>query len=158
VGIRRLEEFLDDYELDDLRLLADSVTSRSETALRHAIAALPDGVNTYELETDGYFEPVTLKLRLEVRGDTILMDFTGSSPQQRNAAINASFNITWATAVYPIKCMLASRIPNNDGLVRPLRVVAPEGSILNCRFPAPVRAGRSSNMYRRSFWRACHSS
>jgi N-methylhydantoinase B len=68
------------------------------------------------------------------------MDFTGSSPQQRNAAINASYNITWATAVYPIKCMLASRIPNNDGLVRPLRVIAPEGCILNCRFPAPVRA------------------
>ncbi|MGQ0571548.1 MAG: hydantoinase B/oxoprolinase family protein [Armatimonadota bacterium] len=140
VGIRRIEEFLDDYQLDGISDLADAVTSRSEAALRRAIAALPDGVNAYEMETDGYFEPVTLKLRLEVRGDAISMDFTGSSPQQRNAAINASYNITWATAVYPIKCMLAARIPNNDGLVRPLRVIAPEGSILNCTFPAPVRA------------------
>jgi N-methylhydantoinase B/oxoprolinase/acetone carboxylase alpha subunit len=140
VGIRRLEEFLDDYGLDDLQDIAEAVTSRSESALRRAISDLPDGVSTYEMETDGYFEPVTLRLRLEVRGSEVLMDFTGSSPQQRNAAINASYNITWATAVYPIKCMLAARIPNNGGLVRPLRVIAPEGSILNCRFPAPVRA------------------
>jgi N-methylhydantoinase B len=140
VGVRRIEEFLDDYGLDDLKDLADAVTSRSEAALRQAIADLPDGVNTFEMETDGYFEPVVLRLRLEVRGDTLTMDFTGSSLQQRNAAINASYNITWATAVYPIKCMLAPRIPNNDGLVRSLRVIAPEGSILNCRFPAPVRA------------------
>jgi N-methylhydantoinase B/oxoprolinase/acetone carboxylase alpha subunit len=140
VGARRIEEFLDDYGMDNLGGLADAVTSRSEAALRAAIESLPDGVNTYEMETDGYFEPVTLKLRLEIRGDSVLMDFAGSSPQQRNAAINASYNITWATAVYPIKCMLASRIPNNDGLVRPIHVSVPEGCILNCRFPAPVRA------------------
>jgi len=48
--------------------------------------------------------------------------------------------MTYSTAVYPIKCMLASRIPNNDGLVRPLHVSAPEGSIVNCTFPAPVKA------------------
>jgi N-methylhydantoinase B len=140
VGARRIAEFLEDYGLYDLGALADELTDRSERALRQAIAALPDGTNFYELETDGYFEPVTLRVRLEVCGSEMTLDFTGSSPQQQNAAINASYNITWATAVYPIKCMLASRIPNNDGLIRPLHVVAPEGSILNCTFPAPVRA------------------
>jgi N-methylhydantoinase B len=140
VGARRIEEFLEDYRMDGLASLAEAVTSRSEAALRAAIAALPDGVNEYAMETDGYFEPVTLKLRLEIRGEDVYMDFAGSSPQQRNAAINASYNITWATAVYPIKCMLTSRIPNNDGLVRPIHVSVPEGCILNCRFPAPVRA------------------
>lgn len=143
VGARRLIEFLDDYAhdgLDALDALADAITGRSERALRQAIEALPDGVSECTLETDGYFEPVTLRVRLEVRGNDMLLDFAGSSSQQRNAAINASYNITWATAVYPIKCMLAPRIPNNDGLIRPLHVVAPEGSILNCTFPAPVRA------------------
>jgi N-methylhydantoinase B/oxoprolinase/acetone carboxylase alpha subunit len=140
VGAHRIAEFLDDYGLADLSALADALTNRSERALRQAIAALPDGTSTYVLETDGYVEPVTLRVRLEIRGSDMILDFTGSSPQQRNAAINASYNITWATAVYPIKCMLASRIPNNDGLIRPLHVIAPEGSILNCVFPAPVRA------------------
>ena len=48
--------------------------------------------------------------------------------------------MTYATSMYPIKCMLVPRIPNNDGLVRPLHVSAPEGSIVNCTFPAPVKA------------------
>lgn len=140
VGSKRLAEFLETYELQDLRALSTEILERSEAALRRAIGALPDGVSTYEVTGDGYFEPFTLKLRLEVRGTDIYFDFTGSSPEQRNAAINVAFNMTYADAVYPIKCMLAAAIPNNDGLVRPLHVHAPAGSILNARFPAPVKA------------------
>ena len=140
VGIRRIQEFLDDYELPDLRGLSAAILDRSESALREAIAALPDGVSTYEVTADGYREPFTLRMRIEIRGSDMTCDFAGSSPQQQGAAINAAFNITYATAVIPIKCMLVPRIPNNDGLVRPLRVTAPEGSIVNCTFPAPVKA------------------
>jgi N-methylhydantoinase B len=89
---------------------------------------------------DGYFEPFTLRVRIEIRGSEMFFDFAGSSPQVRDAAINAAFNLTYATTVYPIKCMLAARIPNNDGLVRPLHITAPKGSIVNCTFPAPVKA------------------
>ncbi len=140
MGTKRLQEFLDDYGLAGLRELAAEIMDRSEAALRGAIAALPDGVCTYEATADGYLEPFTLKVRIEIKGDEMWFDFAGSSPQQQNAAINAAFNITYATTVYPIKCMLVSRIPNNDGLVRPLHVTAPEGSIVNCTFPAPVKA------------------
>ncbi len=140
VGIRRIQEFLDDYDLPDLRGLSAAILDRSESALREAIAALPDGVSTYAVTADGYREPFTLRMRIEIRGSDMTCDFAGSSPQQQGAAINAAFNITYATAVIPIKCMLAPRIPNNDGLVRPLRVTAPEGSIVNCTFPAPVKA------------------
>lgn len=140
VGARRVQEFLDDYGLADLRELSTQVMDRSESALRQAISDIPDGVSSYEVTGDGYFEPFTLRLKVEIRGSDMHFDFGGTTPQHRNAAINASYNITYATTVYPIKCMLASRIPNNDGLVRPLHVTAPEGSILNCTFPAPVRA------------------
>ncbi|MDR7468130.1 MAG: hydantoinase B/oxoprolinase family protein [Armatimonadota bacterium] len=140
VAGRRLEEFLDDYDLEDLRALSREILTRSETALRQAIAALPDGITRYEVTGDGYLEPFTLKVCIEIRGSDMFFDFAGSSPQVRDAAINAAFNLTYATTVYPIKCMLAPRIPNNDGLVRPLHVTAPEGSIVNCTFPAPVKA------------------
>jgi N-methylhydantoinase B len=140
IGARRVQEFLDDYGLPDLQALAAEIMDRSETALRQAIRDLPDGVSAYEATADGYLEPFTLKVQIDVRGDEMFFDFAGSSPQQRDAAINAAFNMTYATTVYPIKCMLASRIPNNDGLVRPLHVTAPEGSIVNCVFPAPVKA------------------
>ena len=140
IGIRRVREFLDDYDLEDISELSAAIQGRSEQALRQAISELPDGVSDYEVTADGYLEPFTLRIRIEIRGDEILMDFDGSSPQQWHSAINAAFNISYATAVYPIKAMLAPRIPNNDGLVRPIRITAPEGSIVNCTFPAPVNA------------------
>ena len=140
VGIRRIREFLQDYDLDDLSNLSYAIQHRSENALRRAIEALPDGVSTYEVTADGYLESFTLRARIEIRGSDLYIDFDGSSPQQNHSAINAAFNITYSTAVYPIKCMLAASIPNNDGLVRPIHITAPEGSIVNCTFPAPVKA------------------
>jgi N-methylhydantoinase B len=140
IGIRRLQEFMDDYDLDDITALSDEIQHRSEQALRQAISDLPDGVSHYEVTADGYLEPFTLRIKIEIKGSDLSMDFAGSSLQQPHSAINAACNITYATAVYPIKCMLASHIPNNDGLVRPLRITAPEGSIVNCTFPAPVKA------------------
>ncbi|MBC8077679.1 MAG: hydantoinase B/oxoprolinase family protein [Chloroflexales bacterium] len=140
MAIRHLHEMMDDYEMTDLEALSWEIHERSESALRRAISALPDGDFAYEVTGDGYMEPFTLKVKITISGSEILMDFAGSSPQQPNAAINAAFNITYATAVYPIKCMLVPHVPNNDGLVRPIKVVAPEGSIVNCTFPAPVKA------------------
>jgi N-methylhydantoinase B/oxoprolinase/acetone carboxylase alpha subunit len=140
IGAKRIVEFMKDYGLTDLRSLSSAIQDRSEQALRKAIEALPDGDVHYELTADGYLEPFTLKLRITISGSELTMDFTGSSPQQDHSAINAAFNISYATAVYPIKCMLAPHIPNNDGLVKPLRITAPEGSIVNCTFPAPVKA------------------
>ena len=140
MAIPRLDEFLDDYGMTDLRLLTNEIIRRSEESLREAILALPDGVSYAEELSDGYFEPVTLKLKLEIRGSDMYFDFTGTSPEQRNAAINSSFNMSFSASVYPVKCMLAPHIPNNEGLVRPLHVYVPEGTVLNCRFPAPVKA------------------
>lgn len=140
IGTKRIQEFMDDYDLEDLQGLSSAIQDRSEQALRQAIEALPDGTVHYEITADGYLEPFTLKLELTIKGSDIYMDLAGSSPQQNHSAINAAFNISYSTAVYPIKCMLASHIPNNDGLVKPIHITAPEGSIVNCTFPAPVKA------------------
>lgn len=140
IGIPRIEEFLNDYGLPNLDGLSREIITRSESALRRAIEGLPDGVTYTEELCDGYFEPVLLKLRTEIRGGDIFFDFEGTSVQQRNAAINSSYNMTFSNTVYPVKCMLTPRIPNNEGLVRPLHVKVPEGTVLNCKFPAPVNA------------------
>ncbi len=145
VGIRRIREFLQDYDLDDLSNLSYAIQHRSENALRRAIEALPDGVSTYEVTADGYLESFTLRARIEIRGSDLYIDFDGSSPQQNHSAINAAFNITYSTAVYPIKCMLAASIPNNDGLVRPIHITAPEGSIVNCTFPGAGQGPRQGH-------------
>ncbi len=140
MGAQRIREFLDDYRMADLDALASEILDRSEHALRSSIQDLPNGRSDYSVTADGYLEPFTLNVQLAVRDNEIHMDFEGTSPQQWHSAINAAFNISYATAVYPIKAMLAPHIFNNDGLIRPIRMTAPEGSIVNCTFPAPVAA------------------
>jgi N-methylhydantoinase B/oxoprolinase/acetone carboxylase alpha subunit len=148
IGAARLREFLADYDLDDLRDLSREIHERSERAMRTRIAALPDGTYAFELDIDGYRQPVHLQASIEVRGDAVDVDYAGTSPQVADAAINCVYNTTYASTIFPFKCSLAPEIPNNEGLFRPFSVRAPEGSILNATFPHPVktRAKVTNNM------------
>jgi N-methylhydantoinase B len=140
VGARRLKEFLADYELSDLKILSHEILTRSEALLRQKIQALPDGVYEFGLDIDGYIDIVHLHAKVEVRGSDIFVDYTGTSPQTKKAAINCVYNVTFSSTMYPFKCALASTIPNNEALFRPIHVYAPEGCILNCTYPHPVKA------------------
>ncbi|MBC8075491.1 MAG: hydantoinase B/oxoprolinase family protein [Chloroflexales bacterium] len=140
LAARRIQEFLGDYGLDDLVELSTTIHDRSEAIIRERISALPDGRYEFGLDIDGYIDPVHLHALIEIRGSDVYVDYTGSSPQTRKAAINCTFNTTFASTMYPFKCALVPDIPNNEGLFRPIHVSAPAGSILNCTFPAPVKA------------------
>jgi len=139
IGAQRLREFLDDYGLDDLAALASEIHGRSETVMRERIAALPDGKLEFGLDIDGYIETVHLHAAIEIRGSEVFIDYAGSSPQTDAASINCVYNTTFASTIFPFKCSLVPEIPNNEGLFRPIHVSAPEGSILNTRFPHPVK-------------------
>jgi len=137
---RRIGEFLADYELVDLAQLSATIHDRSEAFLRARIAELPDGVYRFGLDIDGYPEPAHLQARIEIADSDVFVDYAGTSPETREAAINCTYNTTFASTMYPFKCALAPAVPNNEGLFRPIHVTAPPGSLLNCRFPAPVKA------------------
>ena len=140
VGARRLYEFLNDYELNDLVELSDVIHVRSETLMRERIKALPDGVHEFGLDIDGYIDLVHLHATVEIRGSDIYVDYSGTSAQTRKGAINCVYNTTYASTLYPFKCSLVPQIPNNQGLFRPIHVSAPTGCILNCSYPYPVQA------------------
>jgi N-methylhydantoinase B len=133
----RLGEVLDEYALDGIDELAEALFERGERAMRQAIAQLPDGVYRYEMQTDGFESPFRFAVAVKIQGGDIECDFAGTSPQQPRG-INCVMAYTYAMASYAIKCLLLPDLPNNDGLFRPIRVVAPEGSIVNPRAPAPV--------------------
>lgn len=137
VGDRRLRELLDDLEETDPAPIFAAIQSRAEDAMRTAIERLPDGVYRHEMEIDGVDAPIRLRLALTVDGDAIHADWEGSDPQCR-AGINETYNHAFAMTVYPIKCVLCPEVPNNEGTYRPITMDAPEGSIVNARFPAPV--------------------
>ncbi|MEM7487632.1 MAG: hydantoinase B/oxoprolinase family protein [Pseudomonadota bacterium] len=136
-GARQLLSFLDEFGLADIENLADEIVARSETAMRARVEALPDGTYRSELTIDGFEEPLTLRCAIHVSGDALTVDYAGS-PGSVPLGVNVTLNYTAAYTNYGIKCALAGDIPNNAGSFEPLTVTAPEGSLLNCRFPAAV--------------------
>lgn len=131
-------QIMDAAGLDGLDGLGDEIIARSERSMRAAIAQVPRGEYGHEMvlrEVAGYPEEVRLRLLATVSGDDIRLDFAGTSPQIPRA-VNVTLNFTRSYAVYPLKCILNPDVPNNEGALRPIEVVAPEGSILNARFPA----------------------
>lgn len=140
VCVRRVKEFLDDVGLADLQGLAAAVHTRADIAMRRAITAVPDGSYRATLEADGFDEQITkIECAVSVAGDRMHIDYAGTSPQI-DRGINCVFNYTHAYSVYPIKCALDPFSPRNEGSYQAITVTAPEGSILNPRFPAPVGA------------------
>ena len=136
---RRLREFLDDNRLAELTALADEIQTRAEASMREAIRAVADGVYAYTLESDGYDEPLRICTTVTIRGDDVAVDYAGTSAQI-NRGLNCVLNYTYAYTCYPLKCALDPFTPKNEGSFRPFRITAPEGSLLNPRFPAPVNA------------------
>jgi len=116
---------------------------RSERRLRGKIGALPDGEYVYEdyLEfyEDGRLDPVLMRLTLTVKGDEIIADFAGSNPQVPGV-VNSSLATTGAGVFVAIKSTLDPEGPINEGVFRPIRLVAPEASIVDVRLDAPAGA------------------
>jgi N-methylhydantoinase B len=140
VGGARLKEFMAEFGLTSIEPLADEIISRSERAMRDAIATVPDGTYTHTGSSDGFDAPVTLKVTIVKKGDGMHVDWAGSSPASPRG-INVVLNYTHAYVTYALKCALCPDVPNNEGSFRPVTVTAPPGSLLNALPPAPV-AGR----------------
>jgi N-methylhydantoinase B len=136
-GHNRLVDMLDEFGLPDLTEIGEFILTNSRRATIEKIAALPRGSVTNSMTVDGYDEPVTLQVRLDVKDDHIVADFAGTSPISRKG-INVPHVYTQAYACYGLKCAIAPEIPNNAASLEPFRITAPEGSILNAERPAPV--------------------
>jgi N-methylhydantoinase B len=138
VCARGLDTLMDEYQLESLEELAHEVIGRTERSLRARIAELPDG--TYHNDVTlppipGVKEAIRVKAAVTVAGDEITIDYTGSSAQV-TAAINCTINIVRSYSSYPIKLALDPGVPNNDGGLRPIRIIAPEGTVINSKPPA----------------------
>lgn len=148
VGSRRLVELMDERGLDSLTDLTGQILDHTEAAMRAAIAEAPDGVytETVTLERpDPEGRPIRIVARVEIAGDEVHVDFTGTT-EQVALPINAVWNITYAYTVFPVKCALHPHVPANEGCFRPVKMTVPEGTCLNPRYPAAVRF-RTSLVY-----------
>lgn len=139
VGARRLVEYMSEFGLDGLAGLSHEIRSRSASAARKGISSLPDGVYRHVIHTDGLDDPIRIECAVHINGDEILVDYEGTS-NQVDRGINVVLNYTAAYTTYALKCAIWPEVPHNDGSFEPTSVAAPEGSVLNPRFPAAVAA------------------
>jgi len=138
VGGERLREICAEMGWPDLQALSDEIVSRSEAVTRAEIRKLPNGTYRHEAQVDIVGgQTVTLRAAVTIGDEDITVDFAGSSPQVQ-PAINCTLTYTSAYTVFGVLCMLNLPVAVNEGTLRPIKVAAEPGSILNCTFPAPV--------------------
>jgi N-methylhydantoinase B len=137
----KMVEMMEDAGLETIDDLAGEIIDRTEKSMRHGIDKVPDGLYPYEgvIEGPGGRDDITIKIAVEVRGSDIGVDFDGTGPQV-NWGGNVVFNFTYAYVAFAMKSIFNPDLPNNEGCVRPVSMKAPEGSVVNCTFPAAVAA------------------
>ena len=137
VGSRQLLTMMDEFGIDSLDRLGEHILERSRSATLEAIRKLPKGTFRNTMRVDGYDKPLDLVATMTIGDDGIDVDFSGTSPPS-SFGINVPFCYTEAYASFGVKCIIAPKVPNNEGSLALLRMHAPENCILNALHPFPV--------------------
>ena len=138
-GGKQLSSMMEEYKLTSLDDLSDHILSSSDKSMREAIAQLPKGTWSHQVTIDGFADPVEIAAKLTIDGEKIYIDFAGTSGVSKYG-INCPICYTDAYTSFGIKCLVAPRLANNAAVLARIVVTAPEGTIVNAPFPAPVTA------------------
>jgi N-methylhydantoinase B len=142
-GARRLTQIVGKYGEGEVRRYARLLLEYSEAMMRGTLRELRAGTYVAEdfLDDDGVSEAaLRIRVRVHIRGARATVDFTGSSPQCAGN-VNAVEAIAVSAVYYVFRCLLAEDVPATSGLLAPIRVIAPPGTIVNARPPAAVAGG-----------------
>ncbi|MDE3195145.1 MAG: hydantoinase B/oxoprolinase family protein, partial [Acidobacteriota bacterium] len=142
-GEDRLRDVAKKYGLTRVKRSAAVLLDYTERVTRAMLREIPEGAYGFEdfLDSDGVTdEPVRIAVNLRIRGGRAHVDFTGSSPQAAGS-VNANYAVAVSAAMYCFRCLIDAEIPYNAGLLRPIRVTAPERSVVNAGLPAAMAAG-----------------
>src|SRR5215212_3797408 len=142
-GAVRLLEIVERRGEAEAAEYASQLINYSARLMRHTIASIPDGSYEAEdaLDDDGVEDrPVPIKVRVSIHRERALIDFTGSAPQVAGA-INAVEAITVSAVSYVFRCLVGGEVPASAGLMEPIEVIAPRGTVVNANPPASVAGG-----------------
>lgn len=140
LGVQRTEHSIARFGVPLLLDAFDQIIERSRARILNAIGELPDGEWSYEdvMDDDGVVaQDIVISLTVRKTGQVAIFDFSGSAPQVRGN-INLTANAVRSSVCYALKALLDPDMPNNEGVLRAFEVVAPVGSIVNCRAPGSV--------------------
>jgi 5-oxoprolinase (ATP-hydrolysing) len=136
-GVAEVRAMIEHFGLDVVQAYMRHVQDNAEEAVRRVIDALDDGAYRYELDSGAV---IAVRVRVDRAGRAATIDFSGTSPQL-DTNFNAPSSVATAAVLYVFRTLVAADIPLNDGCLRPLRLVIPDGSMLAPSYPAAVVAG-----------------
>ncbi|MEO0679677.1 MAG: hydantoinase B/oxoprolinase family protein [Pseudomonadota bacterium] len=139
LGVKRMDALLDEYGADTVAAAFDALQDRAEALMRAELTGLPDGRWEAEdfLDNDGISdEALPIRVALEISGDRMVLDFEGTAPRCAGP-VNIALPTAVATAYVAIKHVFPA-LPANAGVMRPIEVRVPQGSLLSAEFPAPT--------------------
>ena len=145
LGERRIQELEGRFGTETLRLALSELQNISEVKTRHGIRGLPEGTYTavdYLDDDAGRGDPIPIKISLTIRHHpepNVTVDFTGTGPAVQSGS-NSPLQGTIAAVYWAIKSLVAPDVLPNDGFRRPITLIAPEGSLVNCQSPSPCAA------------------
>jgi N-methylhydantoinase B len=143
IAARGMTDLVARYGADSVVTLMNATMDYSERLTRHCLSELPDGEATFTDWIDDdqidVGKPIPLVCTVRKRGDAMEVDWTGSAPQVKGA-INNTWSYTAAMSFTAVKSVLSINMPNNDGVFRPIKVIAPPGTITHGKLPAACAA------------------
>jgi N-methylhydantoinase B/oxoprolinase/acetone carboxylase alpha subunit len=143
VAETRLQELVARHGRKPAMAYAAALQDYTERVVRATLKTIPDGTYTFEdaLDDDGFDEqPVKIRARLRIDGDRAEIDFTGSASQVQGS-VNANYAVTLSACLYCVRCLIPEEVLYNAGVARPVRVLAPLGTIVNATRPCAVAGG-----------------
>jgi N-methylhydantoinase B len=143
IAARGMADLVERYGADGVTSMMNATMDYSERLTRHCLSELPDGEATFTDWIDDdqidVGKPIPLVCTVRKRGDAMEVDWTGSAPQVKGA-INNTWSYTAAMSFTAVKSVLSINMPNNDGVFRPIKVIAPPGTITHGKLPAACAA------------------
>ena len=136
-GVQELQRMVGHYGLETVQAYMKYVQDNAEESVRRVIDALKNGEFTCELDTG---DKIHVQISIDKNSRSAKIDFTGTSPQANNN-FNAPKAVCKAAVLYVFRTLVDDNIPLNDGCLKPLEIIIPEGCLLNPKYPAAVVAG-----------------
>jgi 5-oxoprolinase (ATP-hydrolysing) len=138
-GAREIARMIAQFGVETVQAYMRHVQDNAEESVRRVIDRLPDGSAEYELD---HGARICVRITVDKMNRSATIDFTGTSPQH-SGNYNAPLAVCRAAILYVFRTLVGSDIPLNEGCLKPLKLIVPEGSMINPAYPAAVIAGNT---------------
>lgn len=146
IGVRRIKELIGKYGLPFFMEVKEAIKNYSEKRMREEIKEIPDGVYEFEdyvTDNDGVVDkPSKMRVKITIQDDNMVVDYTGSDKQAKGP-VNCTYGVTASATYNALLHLTAHDIPSNAGCYRPVKIIAPLGTIVNVEYPGASVGGNS---------------